>query len=28
LCLFPSFFTVAIGPAVIRLVNVFSQLAP
>jgi tight adherence protein C len=26
LCLFPSFFTVAIGPAVIRLVNVFSQL--
>lgn len=28
LCLFPSFFTVAIGPAVIRLINVFSQLDP
>lgn len=28
LCLFPSFFTVAIGPAVIRLINVFSELAP
>jgi tight adherence protein C len=28
LCLFPSFFTVAIGPAVIRLVNVFGQLSP
>jgi len=26
-CLFPSFFTVAIGPAVIRLVAVFSQMA-
>jgi tight adherence protein C len=26
-CLFPSFFTVAIGPAVIRLINVFGQLA-
>jgi tight adherence protein C len=25
-CLFPSFFTVAIGPAVIRLINVFSQM--
>jgi tight adherence protein C len=28
LCLFPSFFTVAIGPAVIRLVSVFGTLAP
>jgi len=28
LCLFPSFFTVAIGPAVIRLINVFSELSP
>jgi len=27
LCLFPSFFTVAIGPAVLRLINVFSQLS-
>lgn len=26
LCLFPSFFTVAIGPAVLRLMEVFSQL--
>ncbi len=26
-CLFPSFFTVAIGPAVIRLAGVFSQMA-
>jgi tight adherence protein C len=26
-CLFPSFFTVAIGPAVIRLINVFGHLA-
>jgi tight adherence protein C len=26
LCLFPSFFTVAIGPAVIRFVDVFAQL--
>lgn len=25
-CLFPSFFTVAIGPAVIRLIGVFGQL--
>jgi tight adherence protein C len=25
-CLFPSFFTVAIGPAVIRLINGFGQL--
>ena len=25
-CLFPSFFTVAIGPAVIRLISVFGQL--
>jgi tight adherence protein C len=25
-CLFPSFFLVAIGPAVIRLINVFTQL--
>jgi len=27
LCLFPSFFTVAIGPAVIRLISVFGQLS-
>ena len=26
LCLFPSFFVVAIGPAVLRLITVFSQL--
>lgn len=26
LCLFPSFFTVAIGPAVLRLIEVFRQL--
>jgi tight adherence protein C len=26
-CLFPSFFVVAIGPAVIRIVDVFAQLA-
>jgi tight adherence protein C len=26
-CLFPSFFTVAIGPAVLRLITVFSQMA-
>ena len=26
MCLFPSFFTVAIGPAVIRLVEAFSQM--
>jgi tight adherence protein C len=26
-CLFPSFFTVAIGPAVLRLMDVFEQLA-
>ena len=26
-CLFPSFFLVAIGPAVLRLVDVFSQLS-
>ena len=26
LCLFPSFFIVAIGPAVLRLITVFSQL--
>ena len=26
-CLFPSFFTVAIGPAVIRLIHVFGELA-
>jgi tight adherence protein C len=27
LCLFPSFFVVAIGPAVLRIVDVFSQLS-
>jgi tight adherence protein C len=25
-CLFPSFFIVAIGPAVLRMINVFGQL--
>jgi tight adherence protein C len=25
-CLFPSFFTVAIGPAVMRFIDVFSQM--
>jgi tight adherence protein C len=27
LCLWPAFFLVAVGPAVIRLVDVFKQLA-
>ncbi|HKZ72906.1 MAG TPA: type II secretion system F family protein, partial [Steroidobacteraceae bacterium] len=26
-CLFPSFFVVAIGPAIIRIIDVFGQLA-
>jgi hypothetical protein len=27
LCLFPSFFVVAIGPAVIRIIDVLGQLS-
>jgi len=27
LCMFPAFFLVAIGPAVLRLIDVFGQMA-